>query len=92
MSNINIIPQCNVLKILVGLVFRSFIYYVINVHIPRVRANAYHTLTTPPRVFRDSPYASSCHREDNDFLAFASFITLHMLYVFRSRYIDPKFS
>ena len=31
----------------------SFIYYVINVYVPRVRANAYHVLTTPPRVFRD---------------------------------------
>ena len=31
----------------------SFIYYVINVYVPRVRANAYHMLTTPPRVFRD---------------------------------------
>ena len=31
----------------------SFIYYVINVYAPRVRANAYHVLTTPPRVFRD---------------------------------------
>ena len=30
-----------------------FIYYVINVYVPRVRANAYHVLTTPPRVFRD---------------------------------------
>ena len=29
-----------------------FIYYVINVYVPRVRANAYHALTTPPRVFR----------------------------------------
>ena len=28
-------------------------YYVINVYVPRVRANAYHTLTTPPRVLRD---------------------------------------
>ena len=25
----------------------SFIYYVINVYVPRVRANAYHVLTTP---------------------------------------------
>ena len=31
----------------------SFIYYVINVYVPRVRANAYHVLTTPPRVFGD---------------------------------------
>ena len=33
----------------------SFIYYVINVYVvcTRVRANAYHMLTTPPRVFRD---------------------------------------
>ena len=31
----------------------SFIYYVINVYVPRVKANAYHMLTTPPRVFRD---------------------------------------
>ena len=30
-----------------------FIYYVINVYVPRVRANAYHVLTTPPRVFGD---------------------------------------
>ena len=32
---------------------RSFIYYVINLYVPRVRANAYHALTTPPRVFGD---------------------------------------
>ena len=25
----------------------SFIYYVINVYVPRVKANAYHMLTTP---------------------------------------------
>ena len=31
----------------------SFVYYVINVYVPRVRANAYHVLTTPPRVFGD---------------------------------------
>ena len=31
----------------------SFIYYVINVYVPRVRANAYYMLATPPRVFRD---------------------------------------
>ena len=41
------------MKILVVLVLRSFIYYVINVYVPRVRANAYHTLTTLPRVFKD---------------------------------------
>ena len=41
------------MKILVVLVLRSFIYYVINVYVPRVMANAYHMLTTPPRVFRD---------------------------------------
>ena len=35
----------------------SFIYYVINVYVPRVRANAYHMLTTPPRVFRDTFYS-----------------------------------
>ena len=32
---------------------RSFMYYIINVYVPRVRTNAYHVLTTPPRVFRD---------------------------------------
>ena len=41
------------MKIIVVLASRSFIYYVINVYVPRVRANAYHALTTPPRVFRD---------------------------------------
>ena len=30
-----------------------FIYYVIKVYVPRVRANAYHVLTTPPRVFAE---------------------------------------
>ena len=30
-----------------------FIYYIINVYVPRVRANAYNVLTTPPRVFKD---------------------------------------
>ena len=30
-----------------------FIYYINNVYVPRVRANAYHVLTTPPRVFGD---------------------------------------
>ena len=32
---------------------RSFMYYIINVYVPRVRTNAYQALTTPPRVFRD---------------------------------------
>ena len=41
------------MKIIVVLASRSFIYYVINVYVPRVRANAYQVLTTPPRVFRD---------------------------------------
>ena len=41
------------MKIIVVLASRSFIYYVINVYVPRVRANAYQALTTPPRVFRD---------------------------------------
>ena len=41
------------MKIIVVLASRSFIYYVINLYVPRVRANAYNTLTTPPRVFRD---------------------------------------
>ena len=51
----------------------SFIYYVINVYVPRVRANAYHVLTTPPRVFRDpkmclrniwtAPYTFESHEE-----------------------------
>ena len=41
------------MKIIVILASRSFIYYVINSYVPRVRANAYHVLTTPPRVFRD---------------------------------------
>ena len=40
------------MKIIVVLASRSFIYYVINLYVPRVRANAYHALTTPPRVFR----------------------------------------
>ena len=40
------------MKIIVVLASRSFIYYVINVYdVPRVRANAYQALTTPPRVF-----------------------------------------
>ena len=60
MSNINIIPktpQLNQNKVYwkQNFVLASglFIYYVINVYVPRVRANAYHVLTTPPRVFRD---------------------------------------
>ena len=40
------------MKIIVVLASRSFIYYVINAYVPRVRANAYQALTTPPRVFR----------------------------------------
>ena len=32
---------------------RSFMYYIINVYVPRVRTNAYHVLTTPSRVFWD---------------------------------------
>ena len=60
MSNINIIHQCNNIE------YKSientccFSFEVIHVlrhqcmhNVPRVRANAYHTLTTPPRVFRD---------------------------------------
>ena len=34
-------------KKIVVLASWSFVYYVINVYVPRVRANAYHMLTTP---------------------------------------------
>ena len=37
----------------VVLTSESFTYYVINVYVPRVRANADQVLTTPPRVSRD---------------------------------------
>ena len=37
----------------VVLTLESFTYYVINVYVPRVRANADLVLTTPPRVSRD---------------------------------------
>ena len=50
--------MCNNIEIksigkMVVLASELFIYYVINVYVPRVRANAYHVLTTPPRVFGD---------------------------------------
>ena len=34
-------------KKIVVLALGSYIYYIINVYVPRVRANAYHMLTTP---------------------------------------------
>ena len=37
----------------VVLALESFTYYVSNVYVPRVRANADQVLTTPPRVSRD---------------------------------------
>ena len=40
----------------VVLTSESLTYYVINVYVPRVRANAYEVLTTPPRVSRDPKY------------------------------------
>ena len=40
-------------KRFVVLALESFTYYVINVYVPRVRANADQVLTTPPRVSRD---------------------------------------
>ena len=40
-------------KCYVVLTSESFTYYVINVYVPRVRANADQVLTTPPRVSRD---------------------------------------
>ena len=40
-------------KRIVVLASESFTYYVINVYVPRVRANADQVLTTPPRVSRD---------------------------------------
>ena len=53
-SSPNLLNQNKVYgKKIVVLASGSFIYYVINVYVPRVRANAYHVLTTPPRVFRD---------------------------------------
>ena len=45
--------KISVLKKFVVLALKSFTYYVINVYVPRVRANADQVLTTPPRVSRD---------------------------------------
>ena len=47
------ILESSVLKKIVVLASELFTYYVINVYVPRVRANADQVLTTPPRVSRD---------------------------------------
>ena len=41
------------LKKIIVLASESFTYYIINVYVPRVRANADQVLITPPRVSRD---------------------------------------
>ena len=41
------------MKIIVVLASRSFIYYVINLYLPRGRANTYNMLTTSPMGSRD---------------------------------------
>ena len=47
-KNWNLVSGPNVV-----LALASFTYYVSNVYVPRVRANADQVLTTPPRVSRD---------------------------------------
>ena len=50
----------------ISIILGDPVYYVINLHVARVRTNAYQVLTTPPRVFRDP---KKCWRKRNMWMA-----------------------